>query len=266
MAKIKVKRMVALTFILAMIMGIAVSGLAVNEDNTYAQENMQIPTISSSPDYLAECSDGSKITKAYITTDSGLRELSKEEFAEILEIQRTQDTQLESETAEDINTPAAARNSEVGSTTSWYNETSYAASYHAYSLKRVITPYLRNETSNPAQRTITGSTSQSFTSSVSLTASDKDAIKLVYGASFSFTISRSYSDQITMTIPAGKQGWAEFYPIMERRMGKMTYAVITDTAPFYRVTSTKSVTMDIPILSPITNMLHGVVTLKEEPI
>ena len=33
MAKIKVKRMVALTFILAMIMGIAVSGLAVNEDN-----------------------------------------------------------------------------------------------------------------------------------------------------------------------------------------------------------------------------------------
>lgn len=253
--------------ILSVLMMIYCVALPVSADETVENEWIQrdLPTISSSSDYIADAPDGSRIIMVLQMTEDGLVELTKEEYAEHLElIKQTQQIQRNKAAvmlAATIDTIAEGNELNVtpGVPISFYKEWGKISNCPRTDLQRRISNYVQNETSAPATLSISASTTQSFVSSISLSAADKSGISATIGSNYS--TSETFSQTVTANIPARSKGWIEFYPHMYNTWGNVESGVTTSGSPGYVIQNTRYADMYFP--KRMNGQLYGTYVIKQ---
>lgn len=230
-----------------------------------ALEQQQIPTMSPAPDIYATYNDGTRVIAVFRPTELGLVQISKAEYEFLLLQQRT--IQKQEHHAPDMSemqpkVEKAVTSVQSGVPISWYDEFGNIPEFVRSSLRRRISPYVENRTSQPATRQISASTQQSTTYNFSLSSGEKSHVTAEIGMEVERT--HSYSETITTTIPPMYRSWMEFTPIMHNTYGVMNYGVTTDIYPYYVITSRKYPDIYIPRL--LHGLLDGIYILMEAPV
>ncbi|PYE47853.1 hypothetical protein HUB98_24495 [Paenibacillus barcinonensis] len=186
---------------------------------------MILPTgayASSSNDSISEKPEvEGEIVQAYRVTDNGMVELSKEEIQAYKALEETNNNaQMHTDfTFEDV----ASGNNEIITPNAineyyWrYIQTTFKPAVPMTSLTKRISTYVYNETLDPAKRTISSSTSQTWSANFGLSFQHKKAVSTTLGGSWSKTT--SFADVTESTVRARHMSWAEFTPIMDKSFG-----------------------------------------------
>ncbi len=167
-----------------------------------------------------------EIIAIYLIKDGIKREISFEEYEELLKQNDIKLSNHKKETMENIsydNNKDLIRPQYLEYT--YYVEWGYEEEVIRESLTERVSSYRQNLTDDPIQRTMSISTTVEFDSSFTLNYEYKDALQVELG--LSWTRSKAFKDEDTMTIRPGYYGWFEFTPIMENSWG---YFVTYDTA------------------------------------
>lgn len=127
-----------------------------------------------------------------------------------------------------------------------------------YDLNRRISTYVYNETSMPMTRSITSTTSQTYTVNVSLTSTDAGALTSTLGSSWSNNT--TFSETETVTINPNQKEWAEFTPIMDNSYGYLKYY---DSLTGEYV---KENWVDLYIAKSVNGQTDGILTFKTDSI
>jgi hypothetical protein len=258
------KRFIACVLVVATIFSFSALAFATESKQVIADSINELPFISTSPEYLAEYSDGAKIVAAYRTTENGPIELSKAEFQSYITQAQAQLATSQTNALNQSRTGFSNQQSAVaGVPFTWYSESGVIAEYHRSSLKERVSNIVRNTGSLPATFTISSSKTQSTTSNYTLSSGEKSAFQIETGLSFSQ--SYTFTQSISQQVPSNKQCWMEFYPIMRNSYGYMENGVTVDISPYYVITSTKWTDIYLPRQLG-SGQLDGVYTLVEKSL
>ncbi|MFD1991596.1 hypothetical protein ACFSGI_16635 [Paenibacillus nicotianae] len=153
------------------------------------------------------------------------------------------------------------------STSYKYNQLSYKSKVARSDLNRRISVAIRNEGTVSATRSISYSSTQTYTSSISFTAgAQKNAVSAGITGGKSWEGSYAGNETITQTIPAGKYAWMDYYPYMNYSYGTFKTDVysVTDTGATSLVSSSsQNVNIYSAIKSASSPLPDGVYSLKE---
>ncbi|OMF10106.1 hypothetical protein MHI48_08030 [Paenibacillus sp. FSL H7-0942] len=177
---------------------------------------------SSSNDSIAEKPEvEGEIVQAYRVTENGLVELNKEEIQAYKALEEANgNAQLNTDKSLEY---ASSGNNEIVTPNAineyyWrYTQSTFKPAVPMTSLTKRISTYVYNETLDNADRTISSSTSQTWSANFGLSFQHKKAVTTTLGGSWSKTT--NFSDVTKTTVRPKHKSWAEFTPIMDKSFG-----------------------------------------------
>ncbi len=137
-----------------------------------------------------------------------------------------------------------------------YIQSSGTKNYHHKGRNKRISPIVKNQTSNNVNRTLTGQTSYSRSSNVTLSTKEFNYINAQVGTNYGKT--RTFTDSYNVTIPPNYQNWIEFYPIVFKSVGTLQ--------DYYNGISCKTKKVTTYFSQSSKYGLDGVYTIKESKI
>lgn len=190
-----------------------------------------------------------KITKVYRVTESGLKEVSLEEYlkakADSKPVKKESSAIIDSKTTpQDIY--------------SYYRyDESGSSLVRRTDLRTRVSRYVENRTSSSVSYTVSYSKTQGYELSTSLNSEEFSALKS--GVSFTWYDSASVSDSATLTISPQHVGWWEFDPLMNKSWG-----YIKKVSTLGDILSSKYCTSYSP--KKVNGMLDGYLIACEAPL
>lgn len=157
--------------------------------------------------------NGNKVQAIYVLEGGIKREISIEEYNQIIEENKLSEEEFAKE-LNDVKNQNIDENevSSYGMTDDWqrYDETNSRANFLMHSERKRVSRPDHNGTNNKMEKTLEYNASSTEGFSILLTSSEKNTVKS--GASFSWSRTASKKDSSKITLNKGEYGWFEFTP------------------------------------------------------
>lgn len=186
-----------------------------------------VTLLSSTESKASSSKDESKnkeLVAAYRSTVNGLVPLSNAELSELKRDELTNNENKKDALNKSIVTPSQLPQYV-------YKQDGFVSENLRSDKQRRISEYVVNLTQDNVERSISASTTQTWSANISLNAGKKDALTVTLGGGWSK--STDWSDTIKATIRPKYKCWIEFAPIMDNSFGRMLYGTTDEFVDLY---------------------------------